>query len=84
MGVGLGVGLLGLVFLLIAAATVVWLWRSIAGGEIGLMGGGLSPVVRRARQPTKFWAAVVIIVVLILMPAALLASFILNLLDWPV
>jgi hypothetical protein len=84
MAVGLGVGFLGLVFLLVAAIVVVWLWRSIATGEIGLMGGGLAPVIRRVRQPAKFWTAVAAIAILVLIPAALLAYFFLDLLDWPV
>ncbi|MDP3800703.1 hypothetical protein [Brevundimonas sp.] len=84
MAVGFGVGLLGLISLLVAVATVVWLWRSVAAGEIGLLGGGLAPVIRRVRQPVKFWTAVGAIAILVLIPAALLAYFFLNLLDWPV
>lgn len=84
MAVGFGGGLVGLVFLLIAVATVVWLWRGMAAGEIGLMGGGLAPVVRRARQPRKFWVVISAAAIFVLMPAVLLAYFFLNLLDWPV
>lgn len=78
--VGLGIGFLGVVLLLVAVATAVWLWRSMAAGEIGLMGGEVAPVIRRVRQPVKFWTAVVTIGACVLLPAALLAYFLLQLL----
>ena len=79
MAVGLGVGFMGLFFLLVALATAVWLWRSLLAGEIGLIGGGTAPVIRRVRQPLKFWTAFWAIGACLTLPATLLAYFFLGL-----
>ena len=80
MAVGLGAGFLGLVFLLVALATAVWLWRSLLSGEIGLIGGGLAPVIRRVRQPVKFWTALWAVGVCLTFPATVSAYTFLRLL----
>lgn len=79
MAVGLGVGFMGLVFLLVALATTVWLWRSLLAGEIGLIGGGPAPVVRRVKQPIEFWVAIGAVGACLTLPATVLAFFFLRL-----
>lgn len=79
MAVGLGVGFMGLIFLLVALATTIWLWRSLSAGEIGLVGGGSAPVIRRVRQPLKFWTAVWTVGACLTLPATVLAYFFLRL-----
>jgi hypothetical protein len=78
MAVGFGVAFMGLVFLLIALATAVWLRRSLSAGEIGLIGGGLAPVIRRVRQPLKFWTAVWAVGAGLTLPATVLAYLFLR------
>ena len=73
MAVGFGMAFIGLVSLLTVLGTIAWLWRSLCAGEIGLIGGGTGPVVRRVRQPLKFWIAVGAVTSCITLPAAAVA-----------
>ena len=55
---------------LIVVCGGLWLARSVQTGEFGASGSGLTPSIRRARQPGKFWLAILMLAVFLILPLA--------------
>ena len=70
MALGFALGFGAIICGLVVVCGGLWLIRSVHSGEFCASGSGLTPAIRRVRQPVKFWLAIVMLAGFLLIPLA--------------